>query len=181
MSSSRRRDDRLFHPRVHGCFLGRDEAGAHVDAFGAHGQRAHQASPVGHTAGCDERDLQLVGRPRKQNEVRNVVFSRVPAALEAVDTESIDPESFRLQGVPDRGAFVDHLDAGLLEGWQPFLRVVAGRFDDLDPTVQNRADVAGIVGRRDGRKERDVHPKRLVRQFMALADFLGQPLEASAE
>jgi hypothetical protein len=63
------RDDGVLHVLVDRGFLGGDEAGAHVHAVGAHGQGGDQLRAVGHAAGGDERDLQLLGGARQQDEV----------------------------------------------------------------------------------------------------------------
>jgi hypothetical protein len=55
-----------------------------------------------------------------RNEVRHIVFAGMAAALEAVDADRVAADRLRLQRVRDRGAFVDHLDAGILEGGSHF-------------------------------------------------------------
>lgn len=53
-------------------------------------------------------------------------------ALEAVDTQGVDADLFRLQGMTHGGALVDDLDAVFLEQRHVRLRVGLGRFHDSD-------------------------------------------------
>src|SRR5438477_9460839 len=41
-----------------------------------------------HASRCHERDLQLLGNPRQQDHVRDIVFARMTAALEPFDAWS---------------------------------------------------------------------------------------------
>ena len=66
-----------------------DEPRAHVDAVGAEGESGDQAARIGHAARRHERDLQLLGNPRQQDHVGDVVLARMAAALEPVDTDRI--------------------------------------------------------------------------------------------
>ncbi len=171
-----RGDDRLLDVLVHRRLLRRDEARAHVDAFGAERERSDQRSAVRHAAGCDERDLQLLGCARQQDEVRHVVLAGMTAALEAVDADGVAADRLCLQRVAHRRALVDHLDAGGVQVRHHLLGVAAGRLDDLDAALDDRADVAGIVRRIDRRQERQVHADRLVGHVAAAADLFREGL-----
>jgi hypothetical protein len=98
------------------------------------------------------------------------------AAFEAVDAHGVAADRFGLQRVAHRGAFVDDLDAGFLERGKPLLRIVSRRLDDLDAAVDDRPDIAGIVGRRDGRQESKIDTERPVGHFAAATDLAGQRL-----
>jgi hypothetical protein len=74
---------------------------------------ADQRAAVGHAARGDERDLELLGRARQQDEVGHVVLAGMAAAFEAVDADGVAADRFGLQRMAHRGAFVDHLDARL--------------------------------------------------------------------
>ena len=80
-----------------------------------------------------------------------------------------------LQRMAHRGAFVDHLDAGVLQRRHVLLRAAAGGLDDLDAALDDRArcipDRAARVKRR---QEGEVHAERLVGHLAAARDFLGQ-------
>ena len=54
------------------------------------------------------------------------------------------------------------------------LRVAASGFDHGDTAVDDGADIAGIVGRRHGRQEGQIHADRLVRHFAAAGNLVGQ-------
>jgi len=68
-----------------GCLLGHTEAGAHINAVSAKCERSNQAAAIGKAAGCQHRDLHLVGGGRDQDEARNVVLAGVASAFETVD------------------------------------------------------------------------------------------------
>ena len=119
---------------MHRRLFGGDEAGAHVHAVGTHGERGDQRTGIGHAAGGDEGDFQLVGGARQQDHVGNVVLTWVATAFETVDRNRIAADLLRLQRMPHRSAFVDDLDAGVLEMRHHLHRVAARRLDDLDAT-----------------------------------------------
>ena len=141
------RDQRLLHVLMHRRFLGGDEARAHVHAGGAHRQRGDETARIRHAARGDERNLQFLRRARQQDHVRHVVLAGMTAALEAIDADGVAADLFRLQRVPDRGAFVDHLDAGCLQRRHVLLGTAAGGLDDLDAAFPDRGDIFRI-GRR---------------------------------
>ena len=49
---------------------------------------------------------------RDKNEVRYVVFARMPSTFKTINTDRIATNRFRLQCVANRGALMDNLDAG---------------------------------------------------------------------
>ena len=152
------------------------ESRAHVHALCAQRQRCHQAAPVGHAARGDKRNLQLFGRARQQDEVGHVVFAGVAAALKAVHAHRIAANGFGLERMAHRRAFVNHLDAGLMQRRQPFLRVVAGRLHHLHATVDDGLDVARIVWRGKHWQKGEVHAEWLVSHVAGAADLIGQQL-----
>ena len=156
--------------------LGRDEARAHVDAVCAQRQRRDQRTTICHAARCDERDLEFLGCPRQQYEIRDVVLSGMPAALEAVHADSVAADRLRLQRVPHRGALVDHLDAGRVQVWHHLLGVAARGLDDLHAALDDGPDVPGVVGRGYRGQERDIDAEGLVGHLAAAPDFLGERL-----
>jgi hypothetical protein len=168
------RHDGQLDVLVHRRLLRGDEARAHVHAFGAQRQRRHQRAAVGHAARGDEGNLQLLGRARQQDEVGHIVLARVAAALEAVDADRVAADRLGLERVAHRGALVDHLDAGLVQHRHPLLRVVAGGLHGLHAAVDDRLDVAGVVGRADRGQEGQVHAEGLVGHLAAAADLVGQ-------
>src|SRR5262245_14259318 len=93
------------------------------------------------------------------------------AALEAVDAERVDADSFAFERMTHRCALVDHFDSRFFERGQPFLWIIAGGLDDLHAAIDDRFDKSGIVGRRDGRKKSKVHAERLVGETAAFLDF----------
>jgi len=76
--------------------------------------------------------------------------------------------------VADGGAFVDDLDAVLLEVVDVFLRFIAGCFDDFDAGLDDRVAVFGIGRRFERGQDGQVHAERFVRQVAAAFDFLCQ-------
>src|SRR6185312_12703313 len=109
------RDDRLLHILMDRCLLRRNEARSHVHAGRAERERGHETTRIRHAAGRHEGNLEFVRCARQQDHVRHVVFAGMAAALEAVDAHRIAANLLGLQGVTDRSAFVDHLDAGGLQ------------------------------------------------------------------
>ena len=172
------RDDGALDLFVHRRLFGCDEAGAHVHALGAHGQRGDQAARIGHAAGRDKGDLQLVRRARQQDHVGDVVFARMAAAFEAVDRHRIAADRLGLQGMAHRRALVDHLDAGFLELRQVCLRVAAGGFDEAHASVDDGVDVTRIVGGGNARQECQVHAEGLVGHLAAAGNFVGEVLRS---
>ena len=96
------------------------------------------------------------------------------AAFETIDTDGITADGLRLQRVADRGAFVDDLNPGFLEHRQPFLRVIAGCFDNLHAAIDDRLDVARVIGGIDARQKAYIHAERLVCHLTATTDLIGQ-------
>ncbi len=74
----------------------------------------------------------------------------------------------------DAGAFVDDLDAVLLEFGDVFLRLVAGGLDDLDAGLDDGLAVFRIGRRLDRGQNGEVHAERLVGHVAAACDFLGE-------
>ena len=142
---------------MHGRFLGGDKTRAHVHAVRAQGQGRHETAAIRHAAGGDKRDLELVGRARQQNEIGNVIFAGVAAALEAVDAHGVAADGLGFQGMTHRRAFVDHLDARRLERCQVRFGIAARRLDNPDTAFDDRADVFGIRRRSERRQEREIH------------------------
>ena len=83
-------------------------------------------------------------------------------ALKAIDADCVAPDRLRLERVAHRGAFVDDLDARVVQCRQPFLRVVSSGLDNLDAAVDYCLDVARVVRWIAGGKKRKVDTKRLV-------------------
>jgi hypothetical protein len=129
---------------------------------------------VGHAARRHERNLQFLGGTRQQDHVRHIVFTGMSAALKTVDADRIAADRLGLQGMTDRGAFVDYLDIGSLERRHVLLRAAAGGLDDLDAAFPDRSDVFRIGRRREGRQEGQVHAERFVRHIVTAGDLLGE-------
>ncbi len=137
-------------------------------------ERRGKPAAVAETARGDHRDLHLVGRGRDQDQAGGVVFARVTGALKAVDRDRIHAHALRRQRVTHAGAFVDHLDAVLLELVDMLLRLVAGGLDDLDAAVDDRLAIFGVGRGLDGRQDRQVHGDRLLGQRPRPGDLLAQ-------
>ena len=146
----------LLHVLMDRRFLRGDEAGSHVHALGAHGEGSDERAAIGHAAGRDEREFPTRhGRPGQEDHVRHVILAGVSAALEAVDRDRIAADILGLQRVAHRGAFVDHLDAGILEmGHHLLSRVAAGRLDHFHAALDDRFHDGRIVRRGQAREGR---------------------------
>ncbi len=155
-------------------FLGGDETCTHVHAFSAQRHGRNQRAAVSHTAGSNKRDFQLVGSARQQDHIRDIVFTRVAATLEAVNRDRVAADGLGFERVTNRGALVDDLDAGVFQQRHVFLRAAACGFNDLDAALDDGIDVARVVRRIDGRQEGQVDGERLAGQFPAFGDFVGQ-------
>src|SRR5450631_1724836 len=81
-----------------------------------------------------------------------------------------------LQGMPDRGAFVDHLDAGGLQRRHVLLGAAARGFNDFDAAFPDGRDVFRIRRRGKRRQESQIDAERLVRDVVTARDLLGQQL-----
>ncbi len=129
---------------MHRRFLGGDEPRAHVHAGRAHGKGRDKTARIGHAAGGNEWNLQLLRCARQQNHVGHVVFAGVPAALKTIDADGVATDLLGLERMPNGGAFVDHLDAGRLQRRHVLFRAASGGFDDLDSAFLDRRDVFRI-------------------------------------
>jgi hypothetical protein len=89
----------------------------------------------------------------------------------AVDADGVAADLFRLDGVPDRGAFVDDSDSGGLDAGKVRFRVATGGFDEADAFLNADTDIAGIIRSSESRQEGEVNPERLVGQRPAFADL----------
>ena len=179
MSSSDAFDQRILDVLVHRRFLGGDKARSHVHAGGAHRQRRDQAARVRHAAGGNERYFQFLGRARQQDHVGHVVFAGMAAAFEAVDADGVAADLLGLQRVPNRSAFVDHLDASRLQGRHVLLGATPCGFDDLDAAFPDGCDVFRIGRRAEGRQKGQIHAEWLIRHFVAARDLLCQQFRRS--
>ena len=111
---------------------------------------------------------------RDQDQARDVVLARMAGAFEAVDGDRVDADALRLERMAHRGAFVDDLDAVLLELGDVLLRVVARGLDDLDAAVDDRLTVFGIGRRLERRQDGQVDAEGLVGHVAAARDLLGE-------
>ena len=168
--------DRLLDVMVDRCFDRTHEACSHVDTLGAERERGCQALAVGETSTSDERHLQALPGAGEEDEVRDVGFTDVPCALEAVDAEEVDAEFDGGDGVADGGALVQDDDAGLLEHFDDGPGGVAGGFDDLDAFVDHDLGVLGVRGCVHGGEEGDVDAEGERGHAFAFADFEAEVL-----
>ena len=168
------RHNGLFDVFMHRCLFGRNKACTHVDALSAQRQRRHQRAAIGHAARRDKRNFELFCRAGQQNEVGHIVFARVATALKPIHADGVATDGLGFERMPHRGAFVDHLDARLMQGRQPLLRVVACGFHHFHTTVNDGFDVAGVIGCFDNGQKGQVDAKRLVRHLAATANFVSQ-------
>src|ERR1700733_8075317 len=136
-------------------------------------------SRTGPAAGRNEWNFQLPRGARKQNHIGHIVFPGMPAALESIDADSIATDLFGLQRMPDRGAFVNHLDPGGLERRHILFGTAPGRFNDLDSAFPDGRDVFRIGRRGECGKESQIDAKRLVGQVVTARNFLGQQFRRS--
>ena len=100
---------------MHRGFHSGDKTRAHVHALRAQSKCGHQRTAIGHAAGRDKRDFQFVGSARQQDEVGDIVFTGVTAALKSVNAERVTTYGLRFERVAHRGAFVNHFDTGGLQ------------------------------------------------------------------
>ena len=84
-------DQRPLDVLVHRRLFRGDEARPHVDAVGAERERGDERPSIRHATRGNERNPQLFGGARQQDEIRHVVFARMATALEAVDAHSVAP------------------------------------------------------------------------------------------
>ena len=169
-------DDGLFDVVVNRGILGRQEARAHVHTLGTQCHSRNQAAAVGHATGSDKGNSQFLGSPGQQDEVGNVVFTRVAATLEAINTDGITTDTLGLEGMAHRGALVDNLDACRFELGHVLFRATAGGFHRLDATGDDGVNVLRIRRGIERRQESQVNAKGLVGHFVAAGDFPGQIL-----
>ena len=169
-------DDGLFHIFVNRRLDCGHEAGSHVHALGAHRERGDERAPVGLAAGGDEGDFKLVRGPWQQDHVGNVVLARVAGAFEAVDARGVAADALGLEGVAHRGAFVDHLDAGVFQVGQHRLRIVARGFHRLDAAVDDGLDDGRVVRRVERGQESQIDADGLVGHVLGPGDLVGEVL-----
>jgi hypothetical protein len=143
---------------------------------GAERQRRDKAARVAEPARRHERDLEPVGGAGNEDEAGDIVLARVTRAFEAVDRDRIDAEPLGFQGMADRGAFVDDLDARGLEHWDVFLGVVPRRLDDLDAGSDDRVHIRIVRHGLDRRQDREIDAEGLVGHLPAARDLLGEVL-----
>ena len=101
-------------------------------------------------------------------------------ALEAVDADRVAADGLRLEGVPDRGALVDDLDARRVQVRHHLLWIAPGRLDDLYAALDDGANVARVVRGIDRGQESEVHADGLVGHLAAAADLVGEHPVSSA-
>ena len=93
--------------------------------------------------------------------------------LEARDADRIGPELLGLLRKAHRGALVQHLDAGRLEGGDEFRRIAARRFGERHALVDDDLRV-GIGFHIEIRQDREVDAEGLVGQRACPGDLLGE-------
>ena len=81
------------------------------------------------------------------------------------------PSRAAVTRVADRGALVDHLDAGGLEVRQVVDRAAARGLDDLDAALDDRLAIVVVGDRVQRRQQRQVHAERLVGELAGLLDL----------
>ena len=135
-----------------GASTGAQEARPHADPLGSHRQRGDQTAGVAEAAAGDDRDLQLVDGAWQKHQRRDVVLTGVAGGLEAVDRDCGAAQLLGLQGVLDRGALVNHLDAGGREVRHERLRTAPGRLHRLDARLDDHPGVL-FVWRRDEHRQ----------------------------
>ncbi len=96
------------------------------------------------------------------------------ATFETIDADRVAADLLGLERMANRGAFVDHLDAGRLQRRHVLLRAASGGFDRLDAAFPDGRDIFRIGRRRECRKEGQVHAERLVGHVAATRDFPGE-------
>src|SRR6266404_8483237 len=89
---------------------------------------------------------------------------------------AFDPHTLRRQRVADAGAFVHDHDAMLLEFVDVFLRLVAGRLDDLDAALDDGPAIFRVGRRLDRGKDGEIDAERLVGEAAAARDLFCQVL-----
>ena len=142
-------NQRFLDVVVHRRFLGGDKPRPHIHAGRPHRERGDEAARIGHAARRNEWNFQLLRGARQQNHVGHVVFAGVAAALEAIDADGVAADLLGFQRMPNRGAFVDHLDAGCLQGRHILLRAASRGFNDPDSAFPDRGNVFRIRRRRE--------------------------------
>ena len=119
-------------------------------------------------AGGDDRNGELIGGTGDQYQAGDVVLAGMPGTLEAVDAHRVTADLLGLDGVANRRALVDHLDAGGLELVDALLEVLS-KVVEAGPS----AGLGDALGRRGA-----VGPQALLHRLgLALAEAVDQPSE----
>src|SRR5699024_2081082 len=167
-------NDCLLYVFVHRCFFCRDKARPHIYAFSPECQRGHQAACIGHASGSNKWYGKFFGGTWQENEIGHIVLTRMSCAFETVNAHRVATDPLGLARVTHRSAFMNDLDAVVLQLWQPFLRIVARSLDDFHTPFDNRIDITWIIGFGDSRQKGQVHTEGFVGQFVTTRNFLGQ-------
>src|SRR5580693_5690936 len=144
--------DRALDIVVYFRFAGGHEAGPHVDALGSKSQGCDQAPAIRHAAGGDDGNRDGVRRSGQQHDEADVVFPRVPSALETVNGYDVDTKLLRCYRMPHAGALVYYLYAVCLERGNMVGWTAARCLDNLDAAVNDGVAVF-VVGEHVQRRQ----------------------------
>ena len=150
------------------------EAGAHINALRAKGDRSSETLAVGEAARGDEGDAEGLAGAGEEDEVCDVGLADVAGAFEAVDGEEVDAEFDGRLGVADGGAFVQDDAAVGFEELDYGAGTVAGGLDDFDAFVDAHLGVFLVGGCIHRGEEGDVYAEGVGGHPFGLADLISE-------
>ena len=159
---------------MNGRFRRRHEPCAHVDPLGPQGKGGDQAAGVAKAAGGDHRNPDLVGGGGDQDEAWHVILTGMSSAFKAIDGNGVHPHALGREGVANRCAFVDDLDAVLLEFVDVLLRFVARSLHDLDAAFDDRGAIFRVWRGFDRRQDGQIDAEGFVGPIPASGNFGGE-------
>ncbi len=95
-------------------------------------------------------------------------------AFEAVHTHRVTPDFLGLQGMTNRGAFVNNLDPGVFEKWHISFGAAARGFNDFHAAFHDGVNIFRIGRCAETWQEGQVNADRLVRHILATRDLVGE-------
>lgn len=166
--------NRLLDFLVNWRFDSTHESRSHINTLRTQRQRRRQPLPISKPTGRDKRNLKLLPRTTKQDEIRDITLTHVTRAFKPVNGQEINAQFHSGLGVSDSRALVQDGCVCFLELLDDRAWVVACCFDDLDALVDDDLCVGGVVWRDESGEEGYVYAEGVLRHGAASADFFAE-------